>query len=53
MPNPFCPMCGALAEWDRSTNPNTGNVWEDNDAWCTLRVTCSWDGYVYELWDGE
>jgi len=51
--NTRCPYCGARAEWDSSTNPETDNVWQDNKAWCTVERDCGWNGYVYELWDGE
>jgi len=51
--NTRCPYCGAPAEWSSSTNQETGNVWQDNKAWCTLKASCGWEGFVYELWDGE
>jgi len=51
--NTRCPYCGAPADWERSTNPVTGNVWLDNKAWCTLKASCGWEGLVHDLWDGE
>jgi len=51
--NTQCPMCGAQAHMDGETNPKTGNIWQDNKAWCSQPFTCGWAGYVYELWDGE